>query len=396
MQHRAVLKAEGRDTGGKGNASALITAQLEPIAADVTKVTVATDLTITGKVAQFGRGALADVSEKLLKQFVDNLETTVLDERRRRAGGRGRRDRRGRDRRGRGGQRGRRRRRERLGHRRGPAAPRRDGPAAAPAASATSAATAEAPAPGVRTIESAPVEPIDLLDAAGAPLVKRLAAAHRWRGRPAPGVARPAPSGLTGPGPAPGRPERPSADVTDVADRAAVAALLGREPQGAFEVVVRDEHGAPVVIRNAPLLDDGTPMPTRYWLVEPALSAAVGRLEAAGGVRRAEARGAGRRARRRPPPLRGRARRRAARRTRRPGARAAAWAGPGRASSASTPTTPGTWPAATTRSGAGSRPSSSEPAERAVTDGRRHRHRHERGPAARPPRRPARRCAGPT
>ena len=77
-QHRAVLKAEGRDTGGKGNASALITAQLEPIASDVTKVTVATDLTITGKVAQFGRGALADVSEKLLKQFVTNLESTVL------------------------------------------------------------------------------------------------------------------------------------------------------------------------------------------------------------------------------------------------------------------------------------------------------------------------------
>ena len=77
-QHRAVLKAEGRDTGGKGNASALITAQLEPVASDVTKVTVATDLTITGKVAQFGRGALADVSEKLLKQFVTNLESTVL------------------------------------------------------------------------------------------------------------------------------------------------------------------------------------------------------------------------------------------------------------------------------------------------------------------------------
>ena len=73
-----------------------------------------------------------------------------------------------------------------------------------------------------------------------------------------------------------------------MADRVAVAALLGREPQGAFVVVVRDELGAPVVIRNAPLLDDGTPMPTRYWLVSPALNAAVGRLEAAGGVRRAE------------------------------------------------------------------------------------------------------------
>ena len=46
--------------------------------------------------------------------------------------------------------------------------------------------------------------------------------------------------------------------------------------------------GAPAVIRNAPLLDDGTPMPTRYWLVDPAARVAVGRLEAAGGVRRAE------------------------------------------------------------------------------------------------------------
>lgn len=73
-----------------------------------------------------------------------------------------------------------------------------------------------------------------------------------------------------------------------MADRSAVAALLGREPQGQFEVVVRDGAGAPVVIRNSPLLDDGTPMPTRYWLVNPAVNAAVSRLEAAGGVRRAE------------------------------------------------------------------------------------------------------------
>ena len=48
-------------------------------------------------------------------------------------------------------------------------------------------------------------------------------------------------------------------------------ARLGREPQAAFEVVVRDAVGRPVVIRNAPLLDDGTPMPTRYWLVDPGL-----------------------------------------------------------------------------------------------------------------------------
>jgi hypothetical protein len=72
-------------------------------------------------------------------------------------------------------------------------------------------------------------------------------------------------------------------------DAATVALLLGREPRGAFEVVVRDAAGGPVVIRNAPILDDGTPMPTRYWLVSRELSTAVSRLEAAGGVRQAEA-----------------------------------------------------------------------------------------------------------
>ncbi len=78
IEHRAVLKGEGRDTTGKGNASAIITAQLEVVDASTTRCTVSTDLTITGKIAQFGRGALADVSDKLLKQFVVNLETTVL------------------------------------------------------------------------------------------------------------------------------------------------------------------------------------------------------------------------------------------------------------------------------------------------------------------------------
>lgn len=65
--------------------------------------------------------------------------------------------------------------------------------------------------------------------------------------------------------------------------------MLGRAPQGDFEVVVRDAAGDPVVLRNAPLLHDGTPMPTRYWLVGAAEREAVGRLEAAGGVDAAEA-----------------------------------------------------------------------------------------------------------
>ncbi|MBI5088925.1 MAG: DUF501 domain-containing protein [Actinobacteria bacterium] len=68
-----------------------------------------------------------------------------------------------------------------------------------------------------------------------------------------------------------------------------VHALLGRPPQGAYDVVVRDHLGEPVVLRNAPFLDDGTPMPTRYWLVGPAEVVAVSRLESTGGVRQAEA-----------------------------------------------------------------------------------------------------------
>jgi hypothetical protein len=79
-----------------------------------------------------------------------------------------------------------------------------------------------------------------------------------------------------------------TAVATSPADREAVTRLLGRPPQGAFAVVVRDGDGGPVVIRNAPLLDDGTPMPTRYWLVGRAQRSAVGGLEAAQGVHRAE------------------------------------------------------------------------------------------------------------
>lgn len=73
------------------------------------------------------------------------------------------------------------------------------------------------------------------------------------------------------------------------ADRTRVAELLGREPQGAFVVVRRRDDGTPSVIENAPLLSDGTPMPTRYWLVDPELRDRVARLEAEGGVRQAAA-----------------------------------------------------------------------------------------------------------
>ena len=73
------------------------------------------------------------------------------------------------------------------------------------------------------------------------------------------------------------------------ADMTTVTEQLGREPAGPFEVVVRSEAGTAVVIANAPFLDDGTPMPTRYWLTDPSIRGAVSRLESGGGVAAAEA-----------------------------------------------------------------------------------------------------------
>lgn len=70
--HHAVLKASGRETRGQGNATATVHATLEP-RDGTTHVSITTELDITGRVAQFGRGALADVSSRLLGQFADNL-----------------------------------------------------------------------------------------------------------------------------------------------------------------------------------------------------------------------------------------------------------------------------------------------------------------------------------
>lgn len=147
--HKAVLKASGRDTGGKGNASALITAQLEAEGADSTHVAVTTDLTITGKVAQFGRGALADVSSKLINQFVEQLETTVLNAPA-----------------------------DAAAATEAVAEPllQSESPAEAPSASSTSASTIK-PAndqPVVRKIEGPEAQPIDLLETAGGTMLKRI------------------------------------------------------------------------------------------------------------------------------------------------------------------------------------------------------------------------------
>jgi carbon monoxide dehydrogenase subunit G len=135
VNFKAVLDAAGRDTRGQGNASAIITAQLEA-AGQSTLVTVTTDLTVTGKVAQFGRGVLADVSAKILTQFVDNLEQTVLVD-------------------------------DAI------TAPAAEAPAAAPVASDPPAASSSQEAPTIRKIDQPEPEAINLLEQAGSPVLKR-------------------------------------------------------------------------------------------------------------------------------------------------------------------------------------------------------------------------------
>lgn len=77
--YSAVIAAKGRDSRGAGNATATIVAQLRSDG-ERTRVSVDTDLKITGKVAQFGSGMIAEVSEKLLGQFVDCLETKLAND----------------------------------------------------------------------------------------------------------------------------------------------------------------------------------------------------------------------------------------------------------------------------------------------------------------------------
>ena len=179
--HKMVVRAEGRETRGQGNANATITAQLTADG-DGTAVSVVTDLTVTGRVAQFGRGVMADVSSKLLGQFVDCLENKLLASSDDAAGSGPSHDAgspvtpvvpaatTGVDK---GGE----------GH--GPLDVASEGASAAAAveragaeaAASRSAGSAGSPAatsgPAVRVIDSPEVEPVDLLDTAGAPVAKR-------------------------------------------------------------------------------------------------------------------------------------------------------------------------------------------------------------------------------
>lgn len=75
---KVVIRAEGRDTRGAGNAAADVIATLSAVSDDRTKVSVVTDLKISGKVAQFGRGVMGDVSAKLMERFAQNLEKVLL------------------------------------------------------------------------------------------------------------------------------------------------------------------------------------------------------------------------------------------------------------------------------------------------------------------------------
>lgn len=147
--HRAVLKGEGRDTGGKGSADALITAQAEAVSAHVTKVVVSTELRVSGKVAQFGRGIMGDVSEKLMAQFAHNLNTMLDAE-------------------GDTPEEAAAAAEEAVHHAEEVAA---EAAAHAGAAAATAAAAAT---PTVRTIQGPAAEPIELSDLAGGAMVKRL------------------------------------------------------------------------------------------------------------------------------------------------------------------------------------------------------------------------------
>ena len=74
---RAVIEAKGKDKRGNGTAGATVTIQLAPDGESATRADVTTDLSVTGKPAQFGRGVMQDVSDKLLQQFVDCIEAKL-------------------------------------------------------------------------------------------------------------------------------------------------------------------------------------------------------------------------------------------------------------------------------------------------------------------------------
>ena len=127
--HTMVIEGSGKETKGSGTAKGMVTAVLVAEAPDRTRVDVNTDLTITGKAAQFGRGVMQDVAGRIVDQFSANLATMI-----------------------------------------GATGVDAAGAAAAGAAGGDAGtATATAPAPAVPQADEA----IDLLGTAGAPVLKR-------------------------------------------------------------------------------------------------------------------------------------------------------------------------------------------------------------------------------
>ena len=92
----------------------------------------------------------------------------------------------------------------------------------------------------------------------------------------------PDPSGRTPPDPRAEPGWAAALPEADPAERRLIEAQIGRDVRGSVAVAARCRYGLPVVLRTAPLLPDGTPFPTLYWLACPAARVAVGRLEAAG------------------------------------------------------------------------------------------------------------------
>lgn len=80
----------------------------------------------------------------------------------------------------------------------------------------------------------------------------------------------------------------PASDCDPTSDREMVARLLGRQPMGPFEIALRRTDGSPVILRNGAWLDDGRPMPTRYWLADKRLVKVIGKLESTGAITEAE------------------------------------------------------------------------------------------------------------
>jgi carbon monoxide dehydrogenase subunit G len=151
--HKVVIDATGRDSRGNGTAAAKVTGTMKADGPDKTEVTMVTDMTITGRPAQFGRGVISDVADKIIGQFSSCLADKLADKQEAPAE---------------------------------PVTPATTAAPAAPTAGGVAAETPDATVPSPMGTEPAQpaastpapmkssIDAIDLLDTAGAPIVKRL------------------------------------------------------------------------------------------------------------------------------------------------------------------------------------------------------------------------------